>query len=112
MKPTMKRLLTLPLFILLFLCSPLASALDLTFKQVAPGIYASIGELGLRTYENEGMNGNVGFIVTDAGVVVVDSGSSYQVARKIHTAIRQVTQQPVKFVINTGGKDHRWLGNG
>jgi glyoxylase-like metal-dependent hydrolase (beta-lactamase superfamily II) len=58
------------------------------------------------------MNGNAGFIVTEAGVVVVDSGSSYQVAQKIHAAIRQVTQQPVKYVINTGGQDHRWLGNG
>jgi glyoxylase-like metal-dependent hydrolase (beta-lactamase superfamily II) len=106
-----QRALTFPLFVLLLLCSPLATALDLTFKQVAPGIYASIGELGLRTYENEGMNGNVGFIVTEAGVVV-DNGSSYQVAQKIHAAIRQVTQQPVKYVINTGGQDHRWLGNG
>jgi glyoxylase-like metal-dependent hydrolase (beta-lactamase superfamily II) len=112
MKTTMKRHLTFPLFVLLLVCSHLASALDLTFKQVAPGIYASIGELGLRTYENEGMNGNAGFIVTEAGVVVVDSGSSYQVAQKIHAAIRQVTQQPVKYVINTGGQDHRWLGNG
>jgi glyoxylase-like metal-dependent hydrolase (beta-lactamase superfamily II) len=108
----MQRALTFPLFVLLLLCSPLATALDLNFKQVAPGIYASIGELGLRTYENEGMNGNAGFIVTEAGVVVVDSGSSYQVAQKIHAAIRQVTQQPVKYVINTGGQDHRWLGNG
>ena len=108
----MKRLFTLPLIGLLFLFPHLARALDMPFKQVTPGIYAYIGDTGLRTYENEGMNGNTGFIVTQAGVVVVDSGPSYQVAQKIHAAIRKVTKQPVKYVINTGGQDHRWLGNG
>ena len=108
----MKRFLPLPLLFLLFLVPHLARALDMPFKQVAPGIYAFIGETGLRTYENEGMNGNAGFIVTQAGVVVVDSGSSFQVAQKIHAAIRKVTKQPVKYVVNTGSQDHRWLGNG
>lgn len=108
----MTRLITLPLIGLLFLFPQLARALDMPFKQVASGIYAYFGETGLRTYENEGMNGNVGFIVTQAGVVVVDSGSSYQVAKSIHASIRKVTKQLVKVVINTGGQDHRWLGNG
>lgn len=108
----MKRLFALPLIALLFLFPHLARALDMPFKQVSPGIYAYIGETGLRTYENEGMNGNSGFIVTQAGVVVIDSGPSYQVAQKIHAAIRKVTKQPVRYVINTGGQDHRWLGNG
>ena len=31
---------------------------------------------------------------------------------RIEAAIRTVTDQPVKVVINTGGQDHRWLGNG
>lgn len=45
-------------------------------------------------------------------MVVVDSGPSYLVAKAIHAAIKKITQQPVKYVINTGGQDHRWLGNG
>lgn len=81
-------------------------------EKVAEGVYAFIGETGPRTVENEGMNANTGFIVTKAGVVVVDSGSSLAVAAKIHAAIRAVTRQPVVLVINTGGQDHRWLGNG
>lgn len=87
-------------------------AISLAPVKVAPNIYAFIGEMGGRTYENEGMNANTGFIVTRDGVVVIDSGSSYRVAQQIHQAIRKVTQQPVKYVINTGGQDHRWLGNG
>ena len=89
-----------------------AWAVDLVPQVVAPGIYAFVGETGGRTYDNEAMNATTGFIVTTDGVVVVDSGSSFQVGRKIHDAIRSVTKQPVKWVINTGGQDHRWLGNG
>jgi glyoxylase-like metal-dependent hydrolase (beta-lactamase superfamily II) len=89
-----------------------AQALTLTPQRVAPGVYAFIGETGMRTYENEAMNATTGFVVTSAGVVVIDSGSSYQVGKKIHDAIRRVTKQPVRVVINTGGQDHRWLGNG
>jgi glyoxylase-like metal-dependent hydrolase (beta-lactamase superfamily II) len=89
-----------------------ALALDMKFRQVAPDVYAFIGDTGMRTLENEGMNANSGFIVTKAGVLVVDSGSTWKVAEKIHAAIRKVTKQPVKYVVNTGGQDHRWLGNG
>ncbi len=92
--------------------APFAAALDLKFIAVAPGVYAYFGDLGARTAANEGMNANTGFIVTGEGVVVVDSGSSLRVAKAIHSAIKSVTHEPVKFVINTGGQDHRWLGNG
>jgi glyoxylase-like metal-dependent hydrolase (beta-lactamase superfamily II) len=89
-----------------------AGAATLTPVRVADHVYAFIGDTGMRSYENEGMNANAGFIVTAQGVVVVDSGSSYRVAKAMHKAIRRVTRQPVKYVINTGGQDHRWLGNG
>jgi glyoxylase-like metal-dependent hydrolase (beta-lactamase superfamily II) len=100
-------------FALLFMLniSP-ALALDLNFTPVAPGVYAYLGDIGPRTAVNEGMNANTGFIVTGAGVVVVDSGSTYAVAKRIHAAIQKVTKEPVKYVVNTGGQDHRWLGNG
>lgn len=99
-------------FLLLALHSGASAALDMHFREVSPGVHAYIGETGMRTRENEGMNANSGFIVTDAGVVVIDSGPTWKVAEEIHAAIRRVTKQPVKYVINTGGQDHRWLGNG
>ena len=42
----------------------------------------------------------------------MDPGGSWQGAEMLHEAIRTVTDQPVEYVINTGGQDHRWLGNG
>jgi glyoxylase-like metal-dependent hydrolase (beta-lactamase superfamily II) len=88
-----------------------AHALTLSAHPVAKDVYAFIGDTGMRTYRNEGMNANSGFIVTSEGVVVIDSGPSWQVAKEIHRVIKKVTRQPVKVVVNTGGQDHRWLGN-
>ena len=89
-----------------------AWAVDVTFKPVAEGVYAYIGEIEGRSYENEGLNANIGLIVTPAGAVLVDSGPTFQVAGKIEAAAKKITSQPIKWVINTGGQDHRWLGNG
>jgi glyoxylase-like metal-dependent hydrolase (beta-lactamase superfamily II) len=87
-------------------------AVDVVFKPVADGVYAYVGEIEGRTYDNEGLNANIGLVVTSAGAVLIDSGATFQSARKIHEAARKVTSQPVKWVINTGDQDHRWLGNG
>jgi glyoxylase-like metal-dependent hydrolase (beta-lactamase superfamily II) len=89
-----------------------AHAVEVTFQPIADGVYAYIGETGPRTYENEGLNANFGLVVTPAGAVLIDSGASYRSARQIHQAAKAVTPLPVKWVVNTGGQDHRWLGNG
>lgn len=108
----MRNFLTVLMLLIGYLPMGNAFALTLTPVQVVPGVYTFIGETGGRSYENYGMNANTGFIVTTAGVVVIDSGAGYQAAQAIHRAIKKVTQQPVKYVVNTGGQDHRWLGNG
>jgi glyoxylase-like metal-dependent hydrolase (beta-lactamase superfamily II) len=87
-------------------------AVDVVFKPVAEGVYAYVGEIEGRTYDNEGLNANIGLVVTNAGAVLIDSGATFQSARKIHEAARKITSQPVKWVINSGDQDHRWLGNG
>jgi glyoxylase-like metal-dependent hydrolase (beta-lactamase superfamily II) len=88
-----------------------AHAVEVTFQPVADGVFAYIGETDGRSYANEGLNANLGLVVTPAGAVLIDSGASFQSAQKIHAAIQKVTTQPLKWVINTGGQDHRWLGN-
>jgi len=111
-KPLLSRASTLTGVLLAGLCALPAWAVDVAFKPVAVGVYAYIGEIEGRTYDNEGLNANIGLVVTPAGAVLIDSGSSYQVAAKIHEAVKKVTSQPLKLVINTGDQDHRWLGNG
>ena len=89
-----------------------AGAVEVSFRPVTDGVYAYVGETGPRSYDNEGLNATIGLIDTPAGVVLIDSGATFQSARKIHDAVKQVTSRPVRWVINTGGQDHRWLGNG
>ncbi|MBK6359373.1 MAG: MBL fold metallo-hydrolase [Comamonadaceae bacterium] len=89
-----------------------AAAVEVVFKPVADGVYAYVGDIEGRTYENEGLNANIGLVVTPAGAVLIDSGATFQSARKIHEAARKVTTQPIRWVFNSGGQDHRWLGNG
>jgi glyoxylase-like metal-dependent hydrolase (beta-lactamase superfamily II) len=89
-----------------------AQAVEVRFERVADGVYALIGEMGARTAANEGLNANLGLVVTPAGALLIDSGATFQGARQVHEAVRRVTAQPVRWVINTGGQDHRWLGNG
>ncbi len=89
-----------------------AHAVEVVFTPVAPNVYAYVGDTEGRTYENEALNANFGLIVTPKGAVLIDSGASWQGAQQIAAAAQKVTPQPIRWVINTGGQDHRWLGNG
>jgi glyoxylase-like metal-dependent hydrolase (beta-lactamase superfamily II) len=93
-------------------CAAAQSTELLRLQKVQDHIYAIVGPFGNRTPENLGNNATFGFVVTEQGVVLIDSGGSYQGAAAIDKLIKQVTDKPVKVVINTGGQDHRWLGNG
>jgi len=88
-------------------------AQDLTLQPVpvAPDVYAVVGDLAGQTYENDGLNNNLGFVVSDAGVLVINTGPSLRVAHALHAAIRKITAQPVKWVVNVNSQNHYWLGN-
>jgi len=47
-----------------------AQDLNLQPVAVAPDVYAVVGDLAGQTYENDGLNNNLGFVVSDAGVLV------------------------------------------
>ncbi len=78
---------------------------------VADNVYAIVGPLGQRSLDNDGLNANYGFIVSAAGVILIDSGASRLGAEKLSRAIKAITNKPVRWVVNTGSQDHRWLGN-
>ena len=98
------------LFVVLAI-SPAWADTPLERHRVVDGVYAIVGELGNRTLANRGNNATFGLIVTSEGVVLIDSGGTYQGAQEIDLLIKDITDQAVVAVINTGGQDHRWLGN-
>lgn len=79
--------------------------------EVIPGVYSAIGATAPPTYENSGHNNNLSFIVTGDGVVVVNGGAAYGLAKALHEEIKSVTDQPVKLVFNENGQGHAVLGN-
>lgn len=89
-----------------------ALAADVVFQPIAPNVYAFVGDIEGRTYDNEALNANMGLVVTPQGALLIDSGASWQGAQRLARAATRVTNQPIRWVINTGGQDHRWLGNG
>jgi glyoxylase-like metal-dependent hydrolase (beta-lactamase superfamily II) len=107
----MNRWLRPSLLLLGLAAAAAAHAVEVRFERVVEGVYVHIGELGGRTYDNEGLNANIGLVVTPGGAVLIDSGATVRSAAQIHAAVKRVTDQPVRWVINTGGQDHRWLGN-
>lgn len=80
--------------------------------EVIPHVFSAIGATAPPTYDNAGHNNNLSFIVTDAGVVVINAGASDALAAALHAEIKAVTDQPVVLVINENGQGHAVLGNG
>jgi hypothetical protein len=103
-----------PLLAAMLVLVPAQSRADqkLELQQVTKGVYAIVGELGNRTKDNLGNNATFGLVVTEDGAVLIDSGGTQPGAREIDRLIKTVTAKSVVWVINTGGQDHRWLGNG
>jgi glyoxylase-like metal-dependent hydrolase (beta-lactamase superfamily II) len=106
----MRVVLALLYAVLVVISSGPARALEAV--KVADEVYALVGELGQRSPTNLGNNATFGVIVTNDGVVLVDAGGTAKGAARIEAAIARITDKKVVAVINTGGQDHRWLGNG
>ncbi|HEX5539468.1 MAG TPA: quinoprotein relay system zinc metallohydrolase 2 [Methylophilaceae bacterium] len=88
-----------------------AAAAPLEMHEVADGIYVHQGVHEDFDENYHGDIANIGFIVGDEAVAVVDTGGSYLVGRALHEAIRAVTQLPIKYVINTHAHPDHIFGN-
>ena len=72
-------------------------------QEVVPGVWSAIGATAPGTYANSGHNNNLSFVITDAGVLVVNAGANYLLAKALHDEIKKVTDQPVKYVVIENG---------
>jgi len=79
--------------------------------QIAPGIYMHQATHHWPDKENHGEIANIGFIVGDKCVAVIDSGGSPQQGIALRYAIKQTTPKPVCYVINTHVHPDHIYGN-
>ena len=89
-----------------------AFTLPMKAKQIAPNVYAiETPSRELPNPENQGWNSNSAFVVTNSGVILFDTGSSNAIGEAMKKAIAQVTDQPVRWIINSHAHGDHWLGN-
>lgn len=102
--------------LLIFLCSSILSFsawadYQLTPKKIAENTWLLEGSTENFNFENGGNIVNAAFIVTDTGVVVIDTGPSFAYGKVLRAAIATVTDKPVIQVLLTHHHPDHVLGN-
>lgn len=69
--------------------------------QLADNTYFLYGNIATLDTDNRGWNGNAGFIVTEVGVVVIDSLGTPKLGKRFIATIRSLTDQPIRYLIIT-----------
>ena len=81
------------------------------FDKVSENTWIMHGPRELPNPKNKGFMNNPGVVLTSAGLVVVDPGSTVHVGEHVLTEIKKISNEPVVAVFNTHVHGDHWLGN-
>jgi quinoprotein relay system zinc metallohydrolase 2 len=112
-----RRVSALPVAILLMgtlLAAPLAAlgqTKPLALVETAPGVFVHLGRHEETSAVNLGDIANIGFVVGEKCVAVIDTGGSFAVGLALKAALRGKTERPICYVINTHMHPDHVFGN-
>ena len=75
----------------------------LATKELAPGVYALLSSIPNVD--------NAGFVVGEKGVLVIDAHISIPMARQIQARVREVTDRPIRYLVNSNYHGDHTFGN-
>jgi len=78
-----------------------AAAMPLPVYRLAENTYMLFGNISILNEQNRGFNANAGFIVTEQGVIVIDTLGTPRLGQRLLNTIRCITDKPVKFLVVT-----------
>jgi quinoprotein relay system zinc metallohydrolase 2 len=88
---------------------PAADGIPARVKEIAPGVWVRPGHAAVVFAADD--VANIGFIVGESCVAVIDSGGSQREAHALQLAIRAVTPLPVCYVVDTHDHPDHVFGN-
>lgn len=70
----------------------------MALQQVSPHVYLVQGQAGVAS-DNEGFISNAGVVITDEGIVIIDSLGTPSLAKTLLDKVREISDRPVVRVI-------------
>ncbi|MDD4907359.1 MAG: MBL fold metallo-hydrolase, partial [Methylobacter tundripaludum] len=89
------------LFALSMVSVQATAATTLPVKEITAGVYVHFGKHQFPDSKNHGEIANLGFIVGQKCVAVIDSGGNPEQGSALKQAVTETTNTPICYVINT-----------
>lgn len=91
-------------------CQPTADLTALSLEEVAPGVHVYFGEPVQMDDSPDGRIANLGVVIGNGSLAVIDTGVSRRQGQELYAAIRRLTDLPVSHVILTHMHPDHTLG--
>ncbi len=82
-------------------CVPKGETTPFDLSEIAPGVYVHQGAHAEPSGDNLGDTANIGVVIGDDAVAVIDAGGGRRVGEALLSAIRNLTDKPIRWVVLT-----------